>query len=188
AGERERLRQAAVLNDLLDRKDAEPAPEQAEALQPLARLVRSSLPRRPRRGALLTLAITLRNDIAHFWPNQQDWWQQAAAALRPLPAALTRDDLFPAGLPDDSFRPPWFLDGGHSGSFNGLSERAALYTRPDGVPAERPDLLPEVLAALGRLLGRTQGRLGRLDELAGSAPDDLKGVLLGDYLVRGPAV
>ena len=83
---RERVKQATALNAVLDHLDAEADAALAESLRPLARMVRTTLSRRPRLGGLFALPITLRNDVAHFCPSEPEWWEQARGRLRPLVA------------------------------------------------------------------------------------------------------
>jgi WD40 repeat protein/serine/threonine protein kinase len=190
ADERERVRQAATLEALLGFLDREADPALKTALTPLAKLAHCPLPRKVQLGTVLALPIALRNLAVHFAPTDAGWWQQAAESLHPLLEARAAGVLNPA-LPQPDYCPsPWLLRDEASGevwAFNGLRDDAALYAAADGRPRAEPEQLRPILLALQRLLGRAdlqEENLKRL--LARLAPEDLKGVLLGDYLVGRP--
>ncbi len=186
--DRERVRGAGTLAAVLQLLDREAGPEAAAALRPLAELTRVSLARRPSVGALLTLPIALRNLVAHFAPAEAGWWVRAAAALGPLADLRERGELRP-GAEIAAARPaPWFVeDGGEVYAFNGIDGDAAVYAAPGRAPRPEPRQLGAVLASFRRLLGKADEQEENLQRLlAGLVPEDLKGVLLGDYLVGRP--
>lgn len=185
---RERVKEARLFHAVLDSFDAEPGPDLPQSLKPLARLVRVNPPRRPRLGQLLTWPITLRNDIAHFCPVDPSWWSQAAEALRPLVTFLAGHNLCPQEATPADYCVPWFLEGAEGPTFNGLTDKAALYVTAEGKPVEHPGLASLVLSTFQRLLGRQQAQAEALHRLAEMVPEELQGVLLGDFLLRGPPV
>jgi serine/threonine protein kinase/WD40 repeat protein len=181
---RQRLEGAAVLAAIIDRLDEPVEATVARGLEPLSRLVRSPLAARPRLGQVLALPIALRNSVTHNLPPEPDWWQQAARALRPLLGLHARP---PAGPPESaSFPDPWFFaERDDLWAFNGIEKDfTPVYvsrlgkTRYDGGRAQA------LLLAFRRLLGKT-GAQDRdfKDLLARLAPEDLTGVLFGDYLL-----
>lgn len=188
AEQRERVRRAAVLNEILDGFDCEADPSLAEALRPLAQLLRVRLARKPRVNQLVTLPITLRNEVAHFQPDDAAWWQRAAEGLRPLLEWKAAGGLRPIAATAEAFRAPWFLDGA-AAALNGFNDAAVLYAAATGPAVESAEMVRPLLAAVRRLLGQEQAQEESLKRLlARLVPEELKGVLLGDYLVRGPAV
>jgi serine/threonine protein kinase len=189
AEQREQVRAATIVNAVLDRLDGEPPAELVADLRPLAQQTRSSVGRRPRLGALLALPITLRNDIAHFQPTDPAWWHDAAAALRPLADWVAANPMRPPAAGEQAFGTPWFLDGPSGGALNGVRDDAVIYALPSGEAVEAGAMVGPLHTALQRLFGREAFQKESLLKLLGRlAPDELKGVLLGDFLIRGPAV
>jgi WD40 repeat protein/serine/threonine protein kinase/tetratricopeptide (TPR) repeat protein len=189
AAQRDQLRSASILNAILDLLDSEPDTDLVASLRALAKHTRTSLPRKPRLSALLTLPITLRNDIAHFQPTDPAWWQTAADTLRPLVSWTEAHPLRPAEATKDSFAAPWFLDGPTGGAFNGFREDAVVYVTPTGEPLESAAMVQPLHTALQRLFGQQTFEAESLKKLlTRSAPEELRGLLLGDFLIRGPAV
>jgi WD40 repeat protein/serine/threonine protein kinase len=185
--DRDRARGAAVLAAALDRFDREAPADLVAVLGPLAELTHTSLTARPRDGAVVALPIALRNLVTHFAPTDPAWWRKAADALRPL---ADRPPLC-ADLPQPDPPPePWFAADPATGepcAFNGLRDDGAVYASRAGTPVFLPDRLGPVLAAFARLMGRAGAREENARRLlAKLAPEDLRGVLLGDYLVGRP--
>lgn len=190
--ERDKIKQAHTLNSLLDLLDEEADAELAEQLQPLGRLVHSGVPRRARLGILLALPISLRNLVAHHPPpDPSEWWQQAADALAPLVEWQARRPLTAAVATALGHPSPWFLaedKGSGVRAFNGFDRNslAVTYTSLEG-----PQLVREtagaMLLAFHRLFGKARAQEeNRQRLLARFAPDDLRGVMLGDFLVKEP--
>jgi WD40 repeat protein/serine/threonine protein kinase len=190
ATQREAIRQAAVLNQVLDLLDCDVEPALNEALRPLAQLVRTPLPRRPKVGTLLTLPITLRNDIAHFQPPGPEWWHQAANGLRPLVEWRARKPLRLDTVTQDKYAAPWFLvQDGEVLACNGLRDACVVYVSAAGEPHESAEMLRSVTQSLKRLFGQAAAEESNLRRLLASlAPEEVKGVLLGDYFLHGPPV
>ncbi len=187
-GDRERVDSASTLNACLAATDAPVGPEVASALGPLAELTRSPLPRSPRWGDALGFPIALRNLVAHDAPTADDWWRQAAAALTPLIGALARGEMA-VGPGPEGYPAPWFLvEAGEPHAFNGLSrDMAVAYVSKEGRRLYADDRAGDILAAFQRLLGRADAQEKDFRRLMASlAPEDIKGVLLGDYLVGRP--
>jgi len=164
--DRGRIEGAAGLNALFLALDR---PAQLD-LTALAGLAAMQLPRKPKLGDLARLPIGLRNRIAHDLPTDPAWWEAAAAALEPLP-----DDLPPSsgGLAE-----PWFKEGA---AFNGLTKSfEAIYVNG----ARSQALGAEVIRAFQRMLGKANLQAeGFRELLAKLVPEELKGVLMGDFLV-----
>ena len=177
---------ATALTAEVDHLDAEADAALAESPWPLARMVRTTLSRRPRLGGLLALPITLRNDVVHFCPSEPEWWEQARERLRPLVASGVRSGDGPrAVLTPADRREPWFFGGG---AFAGLLDRAVLYASPEGEVRPSEEMMQPLLAALNQLFGREELQAANLKRLAERVPDELKTVLLGDFLTMAPVV
>jgi WD40 repeat protein/serine/threonine protein kinase/tetratricopeptide (TPR) repeat protein len=186
--QREAVRQAAVLNQVLDGLDAEADRALVAALIPLADLVRTRLGRRPSLDRILALPITLRNEVIHFQPDDPAWWERAAEGLRPLVAWLAGGGLRVSAAGPAAFREPWFLPGTRA-VLNGFDDDTVHYASDSGTPIAARDQVQPLRAALRRLLGQEHVEDESLRKLlARAAPAALTGVLLGDFLVRGPAV
>jgi len=188
-GEREAraaLEEAAALKAVLGRLDERAPPALAEALEPLAELTGASR-RRLRLGQVYAMAIALRNVVAHDAPTDPEWWVRAAAALRPLAAheAAERPLAFPE-LPRPA---PWFHEvGGDRLAFAGFGRGSTVYfAAPGEARTGVPERSGELLRAFGRLMGKEQVQERDFAALLGKlAPEEIKGVLLGDYLVGPP--
>ena len=191
AGDRDKMAQAADLQRILDGLEEEVAPGVAASLTPLAELTRTALGRRVKCGAALAAPIALRNLAAHSAPTDPDWWRRAAEALAPL---LDWQSRQPAVLPDApaALPSPWFLRdtvGGEVWAFNGLhGDDAVVYASAGGAgPRVLAEPVSEVLRSFSRLLGKEEQRQDNVKRLlARLAPEEVKGVLLGDYLVGRP--
>jgi serine/threonine protein kinase len=91
-----------------------------------------------------------------------------------------------ANAPTDE---PWFLGSDTSArTFNGLERgRVPLYVDDRGTSRPEPLMAAKVGEAMGRILGAHQLRDEQLDRLLErSAPQDVRGVLLDDFLVGRP--
>jgi WD40 repeat protein/serine/threonine protein kinase len=178
---RRRIEGAAQLAGVLRRLEQPVEPAVARGLLPLGRLLRTSLPAAPGLGQILALAISLRNRVAHDLPADPDWWKQTAQALRPLLGLHARPQPEGPAVPE-----PWLLrEGDQLWTFNGLEKDfTPLYVSPLGAARHEARRGPALLLAFQRLLGATgvedrdfKALLERL------APEDVKGVLFGDYLL-----
>jgi hypothetical protein len=190
-----------VLDRALALLDRPADPDLAAALRPLADLTRAQAGGRLKLGAALTLPIALRNRVAHDTPTDPAWWEQAAAALRPLvefhaaadplrlPAGRTGDAA--PGAAASAWPSPWFLTDPADGqvlAFNGVDrDFAVLYVTDAGVSRAVPERTQEVLVAFQRLLGKIDQQdrdFRRL--LSRLAPEEIRGVVMGDWLVGPP--
>ncbi len=161
-------------------------------LRPLAELVGVSLGKRLTLGRALALPITVRNHLAHGAPEDPDWWTRAEAGLRALAiwydAARPGADLVAAAAHPE----PWFIEeDGERWAFNGLArDRSVVYVSAGG-RSRHVENGRAVLLAFETLLGRSGAREEDLHRLLETlAPDarrdDLRGVLLGDFLIGPP--
>jgi len=158
-------------------------------LQPLIQIVaaRRRLPERPRLGQVLELAITLRNRAVHDLPDDPEWWAQAAQGLRPLVRLLCRLEIDESSAA--SFPVPWFLDEEDLlWSFNGVeADFTPVYVSRTGRTRHVARQSRDVLLAFQRLLGQTSARDRDFRELmTRAAPEEVKGVLFGDFLLGRP--
>ncbi len=187
--ERERVEGARVLARIAAIEDERLDPDIRERLAPLAELCRAST-ERLRVGGLLAMPIALRNRIAHDAPSDSAWWEAAADAVAPL-AAWHADrgvlDEVAAGQPGAV--EPWLVAGDADGESLALvaidDDLTPHYAAAGGDPRALADRRDALGAALRALLGASAGErgedLGAL--LARLAPEDVRGVLLGDLLV-----
>ncbi len=180
---RVRAEAATDLGLLLGFYEQDGSVELRRSLGPLAGLVGVKIGRRIRHGAALGLAIALRNRAAHDLPSEESWWTRAGEALKPLLAFASTEPLLE---PISVERPPWFVArDGELRTFNGIQrDGRAILVNAQGTASFDPDAGAQVLGLLHKLLGKSAAQerdLGRL--LARLAPDELKGVLLGDLLV-----
>jgi WD40 repeat protein len=148
--------------------------EELDRLRPLSELVLYALPRECRVLDVLGLPILLRNRIAHDAPREPAWWSRALEALEPIVALF--ESIWSAIEALDA-GPPWFTAEGIplASIQNDLSARST----------DDEEISREISApAVARLIGA--GEAGEEDVralLGRAAPEELKGVLLGEYLV-----
>ena len=185
--QRQRVEGATVLAKVLALRDEPLEPGTLSALAPLVELVRG--PKKPRMGDALVLPIALRNRIAHDQPREDAFWSKAAEALRPLVALIARRAPTD-GVATDSWPAPWFRRAadGKLAAFNGLThDFGVVYVSEEGGTETTSEASGEVLRAFERLLGKTQGQERDLRKLLEKlAPEELRGVVLGDLLVGRP--
>ena len=181
---------APELGRLLELLDQRPARETLESLRPLADVCRTKVSGLTLLG-LLAMPIALRNDVAHQAPAPDaPFWNRAAEALMPL-VELHKAGLL--GLHEHllSLSPasPWFaVRHERVLTFNGLThDYAARFSGDDGDPLVDPALAGPVLQSIARMLGQAETSERELKKLLKRlAPEELRGVVLDDYLVSRP--
>ena len=186
---REAVEKAATLGRVLALLDEGLDPGLVAELRPLADLTRTPLSGRTRLGALLALPITLRNRIAHDTPTDAAWWETTAAALAPLVRFHAREAKVAAITGSCERRSPWFSEeGGEVATFNGLGhDFAVVYVSRSGATRHSAERGQEALIAFQRLLGKTESQERDFKKLLSKlAPEDVKGVVMGDFLVGRP--
>jgi serine/threonine protein kinase len=181
AESRERVRGATRLSSVLDLWDT-PVPAEVD-VSALARLA-NSRESRPTIGSVLALPITVRNRVAHAPPSD---WTEFAGALRPLVVALAERRLEFPSVPDELS--PWIVN--HEGEpwlFAGVDDRfQVMHQSRSGKLRESASLSQAFVESLQRLLGKEKVRDTNFQRwLTQYATDDIKGVMLGDYLVGRP--
>jgi len=189
ASQRQALEQARVLEHLLSMMDGVVEPAVAMALKPLGELTRTPVGSKLKMGAVLAMPISLRNRVAHDTPTDPAWWEQAASAMRPLMEFHAAQD--PMRLPGiaTEYPSPWFLvDGEQVLSFNGIErDFAVLYVNDAGISKPYEERTQEVLLAFQRLLGKVDEQEKDFKKLLSKlAPEEIKGVMMGDWLVGHP--
>jgi WD40 repeat protein/serine/threonine protein kinase len=187
--DRERVERARLLAALIAALD-EPLPaEAAQAAKPLAELTRSQLRSKPRVADALPLPIALRNRVEHDLPEDPAWWERAANALRPLVEWRARGGALDAAIEGAERPAPWFeKDGETVLAMNGLaSDFSAILVSRDGKSRHSEGASGAVVRSLQRLLGKADAQERDVKAfLARVAPEELRGVLLGDFLVGKP--
>ena len=147
------------------------------------------LPKTLRRRELLALPIALRNRVAHDAPTDPAWWASTADGLRPLLELHVESPALTQALGNAELEPPWRVEAdGAAWTFSGLTPQfEARYLDPGGnlrLDAERG---AELLHVFQRLLGKADVQAKHFRRLLGKlAPEDIKGVLMGDLLVGRP--
>jgi serine/threonine protein kinase/tetratricopeptide (TPR) repeat protein len=190
AGTRGAIERAEVLRSVLDLLDERLDKTLVERLDPLCKLTRASVPSKPRLGFLLTLPIALRNRVAHDMPSDPSWWSTAAAALRPIVEFHAERPVVGPLVERAGRAAPWFVQEGETvWTFNGVNKdrHFVLYVSPTGVARDSEAHYSEIVQAFQRLLGQAATQAADFDAMLKKyAPDDVKGVLIGDYLVGRP--
>ena len=188
--EREKVERAAVLNQLLALLNERLTPDLTNAIKPLGKITNSTEQIGTAKvGNLLTLPITLRNRVAHDAPGDPAWWDCAAQALLPVIEFIHREKLFHSLRQVSDFPLPWFAQEGEELlSFNGINvDFAAVYISKSGRTSFSQARGQEVLLAFQRLLGKQEVQAKDFRKLLGRlAPEEIKGVLMGDFLVGRP--
>ncbi len=189
AAQRGAVEGASTLGAILARLEEKPDPELVASLGPIDELTRSALGKRSRVSHLLALPITLRNRVAHDAPTEEAWWRDAADALRPLIA--WHADARPCAFVErgTAYPEPWFLeDGDEVWACNGLDRDFSVrYVSAEGRSRHAPERSQAMLLALQRLVGKADARDSDFKKLLGHhAPEEIRGVMLGDYLVGAP--
>jgi WD40 repeat protein/serine/threonine protein kinase len=181
AAARERLQAADALNRLLDLWDA-PIPENVD-FHVLAKLVGARKSKHTV-GKLLTFPITVRNRVAHNPPSD---WSEYGDALRPLVRALAEGAV---PLPELSTQTlPWVaVHDGEPWLFAGVDDAfQVVHQSRSGKLRESAESSPRFVEAMQRILGKEKARDSSLKRwLAQYATEEIKGVMLGDYLVGPP--
>ncbi len=183
---RGRLEGATALAAVVSILDERVGRDALEPLAPLAALCKAQTGKM-RAAALLAMPIRLRNVIAHDPPEADAWWAETADALRPLVEHHAAADYL--GRLGDARPAPWFVEpGGVTHAFNGIAgDGALLFVGPGGGSAAAPEQTRPLLLALRRLLGREDVAERDVDRLlAKLAPDEVRGVVLGDCIVGAP--
>jgi WD40 repeat protein len=174
------------LNHILEILAWRVPPEELDQLKPLAGFF--NLPtKRLTLSAPLEWGIRLRNRIAHDLPDDPDWWSEAARCLKPLLSWVIDQDWIPAKV---GYPSPWFYqDQGQIHHFNGLEGKKAVRYIPvgEGPPLVKEEELPEFSLALASLLGEKEKQEKNIKRLLEDlTPEEIKGVLMGDFLVGAP--
>lgn len=181
--ERERVATATLLTQWMELWDAFPPDDMDSSL--LVKLLRTST-RRLTTGVLLALPISVRNQVAHAPPQD---WDEYAQALRPLVAALAAGKIAFPKVDASELRSPWFeREGDDLWLFNGVdADFTVHYFSRSGRRRDSTEQSVAVLLSFQRLLGQQAEQAKTFKRwLAQLAPEDIKGVLLGDYLVGPP--
>ena len=189
--ERARLEDAPVLLKALALLEGKCPPELVEELSLLAELCRTST-KRLRNARMLGMPITLRNDVAHDAPTDPASWARAAAALRPMLIYHARQDPLGRIVPATDVAEPWLVEiDGAPAAFNGVTHDFLASYIVEG--AEHATAVQSkrhaqaVLQALKRLLGKADVQERDFRKLLTRlAPEDIRGVMLGDFLVGPP--
>jgi serine/threonine protein kinase/formylglycine-generating enzyme required for sulfatase activity len=191
--ERDKVTQATVLTWALTLFDQPADAAIAESVLGLARTLGRAPVRRVKWEHVLVMPITLRNAIEHGKSPESDmdpdWWVEVASRLRSILSAHRGGRFVPPLDEGLSRAAPWFRwDGGQVWSFNGLTDSLeVVYVSADGRVQHDRAAGQAVLLSVQRMLGKAdlhENDFRRL--LARLAPEEHRGVLLGDYLLGPP--
>ena len=131
-------------------------------------------------------SLELANRLKYGTAPEPAWWHDVASGLRGMAKFLATDPL--VAIRDRvPRRAPWFVEErGEVLSFQGRGpDFSASYTGQHGAAKKTDAKDAGLTSALGRLLGVPHERELR-QLLARHAPEEIRGVLLGDFLVGRP--
>ncbi len=176
------------LVSILDWLRAPAEPEAIEALRAMAPLLHFQLPGRASRWDAIGLSVCLRNRISHDPGFDAGWWsamagrvESIASTFAAIPPCLVHETLI--------YPSPWFLErDGAWMSYSGIRGDDAIYHAPGRGPLKVPLSETELLDAFQHVLGQAELRQASFRELMKRlAPDEHRGVLVGDFLLGPPA-
>lgn len=184
-----KLEQATVLEGLLQILDQNiKTPKTSPWIRQLYR-INGQKPPKPDfnlQKLIADIPNTLRNQIAHNTPTDQDYWKKTSKVLKPLIIWLV-DNPKLINLKPYSHLPPWFISSEEGIlSYNGFNKQGSvvLYVNPKGVPKRNKENLHAILLGFQKTLGQTEKQLKDFQSLLNKyRPKALKGVLMGDFLV-----
>jgi Protein kinase domain len=184
-----RLSQAGYLQNVMAWLSTRTPPALVQNIRPLAELLGTNCGKELTWHTVLELAITLRNQIAHYSPSDAAWWAAAANGIRPLTEALAVDhgtQQIPEPVPLPS---PWFIPVGSSIlSFGGMRDDfTPVYVGLNDEPFHASSMSQEMMIAFRQLLGAAdadEANFRRL--LMRLLPEEQNGVQLAEYLIGKP--
>ncbi len=188
ASERQKVEQAALVVRVLQLLDERLDAAAADSLKPLCEVTRWRGGKLSA-GNALAMAISVRNLVAHDPPTDPPGWDRLAAALRPLVEGHARRTLLESLGEPVEYRSPWFeREGAALWTFNGLEEDfSARYVAEGREPRYSAEGGARVMESLQRLLGKSGVQERDFRKLLSKlAPEEVKGVLMGDFLVGRP--
>lgn len=187
-GVRAAFERGRVLADILGYVDQSAAAEMVAAARPLATYL-GGKQRLKRVGDVLVLPIALRNQIAHFPPDDTATWQEIATALLPLATWFAAHPA-PQLVDRTAWPAPWFLDADDEiWAFNGVDKdfTVAYASVNAGRPRHEPARSGDLVRSMQKLVGRADLQDASFHRLLGKlAPAEIRGVILGDFLVGAP--
>ncbi len=146
---------------------------------------KQSVPSKPSLKSLLSTPIWLRNRISHDNPIDLQFWQQIATTLQPAIQWLSEQKTNHQYLLKNAT--PWFIEENNQHyTFNGISSKgdSLNYVSDTGRPLESKQYITQVLLILKKIMGKEALQEADFRQLLGKlAPEESKGVLIGDYLV-----
>jgi WD40 repeat protein/serine/threonine protein kinase len=188
AAERQKVEQAAILAHVLQLLDERLDAATADSLKPLCELTRWRGGKLTT-GSALSMAIGVRNLVAHDPPTDEAAWDRLAVALRPMVQWVARRSLLESLGEPVEYPPPWFeIEGTTLWTFSGLEQDfSARYVAEGRDPRYSAEGGARVSESLKRLLGKADVQERDFRKLLSKlAPEEVKGVLMGDFLVGRP--
>lgn len=182
---RGRIEGLTVFNHVLDTLAGRIQKDSLESIKPIAEFLNQPA-KRVTSERVFEWCIRLRNRIAHDTPEDAQWWAASASALGPFLEWLTKQSWIPE---DVSRHTPWFLRVNDvCYHYNGIEGKKAVRYVPveEGAPLLKEERLQEFAMALATLLGAREKEERDIKRLLEEyTPDEVKGVIMGDFLVGG---
>lgn len=190
ASVREKIQQKTTFKNILNHLHKPVDLDEIESwLMPLYReLTPQKIPRDFSFQQLLTAPIALRNHIAHGNPTNTAYWDTLAAQFRPFILWLSQQSAHIELCQSAPHHTPWFVDSGEGLlTYNGIHNKSVNYVSDDGALSKDKEALTQVSQVFQSLMGKTDLQYKQFRELLGKlAPEEEKGVFLGDFLLSKP--
>ena len=191
ADERERIEGLIWLTEGLSRIEGLVEADSERSYRRLCGLLQLQSQTKVRCIDVVILAISLRNSIEHGRAPEPDsdpnWWEACSTDLEQI--ASSSAVLASLEVDDTRIKEPLFIrEQSELWVFSSIQDDGmVLYSPEAGATQALSDHSPSLLNLVSRLLGVDQTQEKDLRRLVRRlAPDELKGVLLGDYLVGPP--
>lgn len=185
--EKERLKEASLLKQILKFYYQSLPSEFEQAMLELFELTRSDRDPKPKIKTIFANTAGLRNRAVHDLPTDPDWWQNSARLLKPPLTIIANSKELDEIVKAPKAPAPWFDKvEGELWTFNGIDRKnAAIYVNQGGHSRASVEAGGGVLKELADLLGKSADfQITKFARFLGSiASKEVKGVIIGDYLV-----
>jgi len=178
----EELKNFGIITDFLEIKIEK---ELADEIILSAKVMNISL-KRIKISNLLETAITLRNRIAHSSINDE-WYDNADKLLILLSKAIS-DSLKNVKIATENQSPWFYTNNGIEYQYNGIIGKEDIeYVAYNEKPYNTSETISEVTKQFASLLGAKEKSFEDIKKLIReAAPEEFKGVIIGNYLVGKP--
>jgi serine/threonine protein kinase/outer membrane protein assembly factor BamB len=137
--------------------------------------------------SIVSLLITVRSRIEFSAPADAQWWKRARESIAAVLPYVS--PLLSISVGDGEQPTPWvFKDHGQTWVYSGPApDFSAIYVSDKGEIRQQPESSPQLVSALGALLGKQITQDCDYQRLLSTLkPAEIHGVLLGDFLVGAP--